>query len=209
MLRLDPKPEPVIWAASNRFGALPEKVVLDPAPRDPDFDDASLTENSRSSCPIEFVPYAVPQGRAGHPRDIAMLACDAFGVLPPVARLNPGGAACRRQRPRLLPGPVLRSCPADAPRQPAGRTAATRTLLRAARSGGLDGSPMRRDAMSRFGVRTMCPGVDPRLLDPVTCWPDPELLAAEIRPPAASRPTPGRDLPTAQTVRSTSLPRAC
>jgi phosphoenolpyruvate carboxykinase (ATP) len=92
VIGLDPGAEPVIWAASNRFGAILENVVVDPVTAEPDFADGSLTENTRSSYPLDFVPGAVPEGRAGHPRDIVMLTCDAFGVLPPIARLDPARA---------------------------------------------------------------------------------------------------------------------
>ncbi len=89
VIRLRREAEPEIWAASNRFGAILENVVLDPDTLEPDFDDASLTENSRSSYPLDFVPNASRDGLAGHPTDIVMLACDAFGVLPPISRLTP------------------------------------------------------------------------------------------------------------------------
>jgi phosphoenolpyruvate carboxykinase (ATP) len=64
-------------------------VVVDPERRVVDFDDDSVTENTRSSYPISFIDGAVPGGRAGHPRDIVFLTADAFGVLPPIARLDP------------------------------------------------------------------------------------------------------------------------
>jgi phosphoenolpyruvate carboxykinase (ATP) len=63
-------------------------VVADPVTRVIDLDDASLTENTRASYPIHFIPNHVPSGRAGHPRNIIFLTADAFGVLPPVARLS-------------------------------------------------------------------------------------------------------------------------
>ncbi len=89
VIHLDPEAEPVIYRASNRFGAILENVVLDPLTGRPDFDDARLTENTRSSYPLHFVPNREESGRAGHPRDIVMLTCDAFGVLPPISRLTP------------------------------------------------------------------------------------------------------------------------
>ncbi|MDF1587119.1 phosphoenolpyruvate carboxykinase [Rhodospirillales bacterium YIM 152171] len=92
VIRLDPEAEPEIWAASNRFGTILENVVLDPDSREPDFDSASRTENTRSSYPLPFIPNASENGRGGHPRDIVMLTADAFGVLPPIGRLSPGQA---------------------------------------------------------------------------------------------------------------------
>jgi phosphoenolpyruvate carboxykinase (ATP) len=89
VIRLDPRAEPEIWAASNRFGAILENVVLDPATLEPRFDDGSLAENTRASYPLEFVPNASRTGRAGHPASIVMLTADAFGVLPPLSMLAP------------------------------------------------------------------------------------------------------------------------
>ena len=89
VIRLDPQTEPEIWAASNRFGAILENVVLDPATGEPRYEDVSLTENTRSSYPLDFVPNASRTGRAGHPDTVVMLTADAFGVLPPVSLLSP------------------------------------------------------------------------------------------------------------------------
>jgi phosphoenolpyruvate carboxykinase (ATP) len=68
-----------------------ENVVLD-AGRVPDFNDGSLTENTRCAYPLDFIPNASKTGRAGHPRNVIMLTADAFGVLPPIARLTPSQA---------------------------------------------------------------------------------------------------------------------
>ena len=89
VIRLDPDQEPEIYRASTRFGTILENVVLDPLTAAADFDDATLTENTRSSYPLDFIPNASPTGRAGHPTNIVMLTCDAFGVLPPISRLTP------------------------------------------------------------------------------------------------------------------------
>ena len=67
-------------------------MVLDPDSRALDLDDASLTENTRGSYPIGFIDNAEPSGRGGHPKNIIMLTADAYGVLPPIARLTPDGA---------------------------------------------------------------------------------------------------------------------
>ncbi len=91
-IRLSAEAEPEIWAASNRFGSLLENVVLKPGTAEPDFDDARLTENTRSAYPLEFISNSSPAGRAGHPKNIVMLAADAFGVLPPIAKLTPSQA---------------------------------------------------------------------------------------------------------------------
>ena len=88
MIKLRQDAEPEIWAASHRFGTVIENVVMDPNTRELDVDDASLTENTRSAYPIDFLPNFVKSGMAGHPTNIVMLTSDAFGVLPPIAKLS-------------------------------------------------------------------------------------------------------------------------
>jgi phosphoenolpyruvate carboxykinase (ATP) len=87
-IRLSAEAEPEIYAATRRFGTVLENVVLDEN-RVPDFDDASLTENTRSAYPLHFIPNASAMGLAPHPKTIIMLTADAFGVMPPIARLTP------------------------------------------------------------------------------------------------------------------------
>jgi phosphoenolpyruvate carboxykinase (ATP) len=91
-IRLSKEAEPEIWDASNRFGTVLENVILDPATRVPDFDDGRLTENTRSAYPLDFISNASETGVAGHPKNIVMLTADAFGVMPPIARLTPSQA---------------------------------------------------------------------------------------------------------------------
>ncbi len=91
-IRLSPEAEPEIFAASSRFGAVLENVVLAPVTRAPDFDDESKTENTRSAYPLPFIPNASATGRAGQPKNVVMLAADAFGVMPPIAKLTPAQA---------------------------------------------------------------------------------------------------------------------
>jgi phosphoenolpyruvate carboxykinase (ATP) len=90
-INLSKEKEPQIWDAI-RFGAVVENVIVDPETREIDYDDASLTENTRVAYPLEFIPGFVPEGRAGHANTIVFLTADAFGVLPPIARLTPEGA---------------------------------------------------------------------------------------------------------------------
>ena len=92
MIRLSPEAEPQIYATSKRFGTLLENVVTDPDTRTLDFDDETLTENTRGAYPISFIDDWVSSGQAGHPRNLVMLTADAFGVLPPIARLSPAAA---------------------------------------------------------------------------------------------------------------------
>jgi phosphoenolpyruvate carboxykinase (ATP) len=87
-IRLSRNAEPEIYATTERFGTVMENVVIDPVTRVPDFDDASRTENTRCAYPLDFIANASTTGRAGHPKTIVMLTCDAFGVMPPIARLT-------------------------------------------------------------------------------------------------------------------------
>jgi phosphoenolpyruvate carboxykinase (ATP) len=90
-IRLSREAEPEIFEASNAFGTVLENVVLQDR-RVPDFDDGSLTENTRSAYPLDAIPNASETGRADHPKNIVMLCADAFGVLPPIAKLTPSQA---------------------------------------------------------------------------------------------------------------------
>ena len=87
-IHLSAKLEPMIWHAVNQFGSVLENVVVNPETRSPDFDDSSLTENSRAAYPLDFIPNYYPEGYAGHPENIFFLTADAFGVMPPLARLT-------------------------------------------------------------------------------------------------------------------------
>jgi len=88
VIRLAREAEPEIYAAARRFGTILENVAIDSATRTPDFDDASLTENTRACYPISHMPNASPTGMGEHPTNIIMLTADAFGVMPPIARLT-------------------------------------------------------------------------------------------------------------------------
>ena len=92
MINLDPKGEPEIYSASTRFGTILENVILDPVTAATDFFDGTLTENTRSSYPLDFIPNASATGIGRHPSNVVMLTCDAFGVLPPISRLRPDQA---------------------------------------------------------------------------------------------------------------------
>jgi phosphoenolpyruvate carboxykinase (ATP) len=87
-IRLSREGEPQIWNAI-RFGSVLENVVVDAATRRADYDDDTLTENTRAAYPLSHIPGAEPASRGGHPRRVLFLTCDAFGVLPPVAKLTP------------------------------------------------------------------------------------------------------------------------
>lgn len=89
VIDLSKKKEPEIYQASHQFGAILENVIYDPDSREIDFNDDSKTENTRSSYPIHFIPNASRTSQAGHPNHIVFLTADAFGVLPPISKLNP------------------------------------------------------------------------------------------------------------------------
>ena len=91
-IRLSAEAEPEIYAATSKFGVVLENVVYDPRTRALDFDDGSLTENTRVAYPLDVIANASPTGLGGFPRNVVMLTCDAFGVLPPIARLTPAQA---------------------------------------------------------------------------------------------------------------------
>jgi len=91
-IRLSAEAEPQIYAAIQRFGTVLENVVVEPDTRALDLDDDRYTENTRAAYPLSYIANAVPSGQGGHPRNIVMLTADAFGVLPPIARLSPAGA---------------------------------------------------------------------------------------------------------------------
>jgi phosphoenolpyruvate carboxykinase (ATP) len=89
MIRLSPEAEPEIFATTKRFGTVLENVVMDKDSRELDFNDNSLSENSRGSYPIEFIPNASKDNLGPVPKNIIMLTADAYGVLPPISRLTP------------------------------------------------------------------------------------------------------------------------
>jgi len=90
-IRLSEENEPQIFHAI-RFGCVLENVVLNPINRVPNYDDESLTENTRAAYPVDFIENCVIPGIGGHPRNLVFLTADAFGVLPPIARLTPDQA---------------------------------------------------------------------------------------------------------------------
>ncbi|HNN14669.1 MAG TPA: phosphoenolpyruvate carboxykinase (ATP) [Anaerolineales bacterium] len=92
VIGLSESAEPEIYATTRRFGTILENVPYDPVTRLIDLDDDSVTENTRASYPLEVINNAVPEKKAGHPKNIILLTCDASGVMPPIARLTPNQA---------------------------------------------------------------------------------------------------------------------
>ena len=89
VIRLSEESEPEIYETTRRFGTILENVAYDPIKRTLDLDDDSLTENTRAAYPLSHLPNIVPDKMGGHPSNVIFLTCDAFGVLPPIARLTP------------------------------------------------------------------------------------------------------------------------
>ena len=92
MIRLSPEAEPEIYATTKRFGTVLENVVIDPETRALDLDDATLAENTRGAYPIDFIPNCSADNMGPVPKNVIFLTADAFGVLPPIARLTPDQA---------------------------------------------------------------------------------------------------------------------
>jgi phosphoenolpyruvate carboxykinase (ATP) len=88
VINLSADGEPDIYRTTQMFGTILENVVLDASTRRVKFEDQSITENTRASYPLHYIPNFVPNGRGGHPKNIIFLTADAFGVLPPIARLT-------------------------------------------------------------------------------------------------------------------------
>jgi phosphoenolpyruvate carboxykinase (ATP) len=93
VIRLSAEHEPEIYATTRSYGTILENVVFDPVSRYIDLEDDSITENTRASYPLEFIPNIVPEGYVHtHPKNVIFLTCDASGVMPPIAKLNPAQA---------------------------------------------------------------------------------------------------------------------
>ena len=91
-INLSPEAEPEIFATTRRFATVVENMVFDPETLEIDFADDSLTANARCAYPLDYISNASATGLGGHPKNVIMLTCDAFGVLPPIARLTPAQA---------------------------------------------------------------------------------------------------------------------
>ena len=92
MIRLSAEAEPEIFATTKMWGTVLENVVMDPVTRELDLDDPTLAENSRGAYPLHYIPNACDKNVCGHPRNLVMLTCDAFSVMPPIAKLTPAQA---------------------------------------------------------------------------------------------------------------------
>jgi phosphoenolpyruvate carboxykinase (ATP) len=220
VVRLSPTAEPEIYKTTRTFGTILENVAIDEQGI-LDLDDASKTENTRAAYKLEQIANALPTKMAGHPQSVIFLTADAFGILPPIAKLSnaqalyyflsgftaklagtelgvttpePTFSTCFGQ-PFLPQHPKVYARMLDAKLEQHGSTVwllntgwtggpfgegermpihATRTMLSAALSGGLDDAELRVDALFGFEVPLAVPGVDAKLLDPRATWRDPE-----------------------------------
>jgi phosphoenolpyruvate carboxykinase (ATP) len=230
VIRLSAEAEPQIYATTHTFGTVLENVVVDENGI-LDLDSDAKTENTRAAYKLEQIANALPAKRAGHPSSIVMLTADAFGILPPIARLTRdqamfyflSGFTAKLAGTEIgvtEPQPTFSTCfgAPFLPQPPAvyaemlgekldqhrhatvwlvntGWTggpygeghrmpiAATRALLRAALSGGLDGVEYRIDPVFGFEVPVEVEGVESSLLEPRSTWSDPEAYdrkAAEL-----------------------------
>ena len=89
VIRLSSDGEPEIYATTKMFGTVLENVDVNPQTGAIDLDSQRITENTRASYPIHYIPNHVPEGMAGHPEHVVLLTCDAFGIMPPIAKLTP------------------------------------------------------------------------------------------------------------------------
>ena len=87
-IRIHKESEPEIYAATESFGTILENVAFDPRTRVPDYDSDEKTENTRAAYPVDLIPNAVMSGMGSHPHNVVFLSADAYGVLPPVSRLD-------------------------------------------------------------------------------------------------------------------------
>jgi phosphoenolpyruvate carboxykinase (ATP) len=221
VIRLSQELEPLIWGATRRFGTVLENVNIDTGTRRIDFDDQSYTENTRAAYPVGFLPNSVPSGQGQHPKNIFFLTADAFGVLPPIARLTPEqaiyyflsgytaklagtekglgkepqatfstcfGAPFMPLEPRVYAELLAQKISTHAPKVwlvNTGWTGGpfgvgkrislpyTRSLIRAALQGELDGVQMTCDPFFGLAIPGSCNGVPAEVLDPRRTWKDP------------------------------------
>jgi phosphoenolpyruvate carboxykinase (ATP) len=218
-IRLSSIYEPDIFSTTKRFGTVLENVDLDPVTRELNLDSERFTENTRGAYPLEFIGNADPTGMAGHPRNLVLLAADAFGILPPISRLTHAQAAYHflsGYTAKLAgtevgvkePSATFSTCfgAPFMPRQPGeyarmlvermerwgaqawlvntGWTGGpygtgermninhTRSMVRAALEGRLDGIPTVTDPIFGVQVPTHVPDVPAEVLQPRGTWPD-------------------------------------
>ena len=220
VIRLNAQEEPEIFARTQAFGTILENTVFDPVSRRLDLNDATVTENTRAAYPLALISYAVKPSVGGHPKNIVLLTCDAFGIMPPIAKLTTAQAlyhfisgysakvagtevglgkdpeatfsTCFGAPFMVLPPNVYARLLGEKIRKHDSRCwllntgwtggsfglgkrmkiSHTRTLLRAALSGGLDRVKTVVEPVFGFAVPVECPGVPSEVLQPRQTWHD-------------------------------------
>lgn len=219
VINLSPESEPDIFATTQMFGTVLENVVLNQPARTVDFGSQSITENTRASYPLHYIKNHVPSGRGGHPKNVVFLTADAFGVLPPIARLTPEQAmyyflsgytakvagtergvtepqatfsACfgavflvwHPTKYAEMLGALLRQHGSQVWLVNTGwsggaygtgkrmKLSYTRSMVRAALSGALDGTTYNTDPVFGLHIPTWVPDVPAEVLDPRGTWAD-------------------------------------
>jgi phosphoenolpyruvate carboxykinase (ATP) len=219
VINLSADSEPDIYQTTQMFGTILENVCLDPATKQVKFDDQSITENTRASYPLNYIPNFVKNGRGGHPKNVVFLTADAFGVLPPIARLSSEQAMyyflsgytaklAGTERGVTEPQATFSACfgavflvwhPTKYAKMLGKllnehgskvwlvntgwsggaygtgkrmKLSHTRSMVRAALSGVLDDSAVRKDPVFGLDVPTAIEGVPVEVLDPRGTWPD-------------------------------------
>ncbi|MEO5579483.1 MAG: phosphoenolpyruvate carboxykinase (ATP) [Gemmatimonadaceae bacterium] len=228
VISLSPTSEPDIYRTTQMFGTILENVVLDPTTKQVRFEDQSITENTRASYPLHYIPNNVPSGRGGHPSNVVFLTADAFGVLPPIARLSPEQAmyyflsgytakVAGTERGVTEPQATFSACfgavflvwpptkyadmLGDLLKQhnstvwlvntgwsggPYGvgkrmKLSYTRSMVRAALSGALDGTPEKIDPIFGLSVPIGVPDVPSSVLEPRHTWSDEKAYDAQAK----------------------------
>jgi phosphoenolpyruvate carboxykinase (ATP) len=228
VINLSPETEPDIYRTTQMFGTVLENVVLDPATKKVRFADQSITENTRASYPLNYIRNHVESGRGGHPRNVVFLTADAFGVLPPIARLTPEQAmyyflsgytakVAGTERGVKEPQPTFSACfgaaflvwhPTKYAKMlgnllsshkanvwlintgwsggPYGvgkrmKLAHTRAMVHAALAGELDSVTTNTDPVFGLAVPSEIKGVQSKVLNPRSTWPDPAAYDAQAK----------------------------
>ncbi len=190
VIKLSKEHEPQIWNAV-RFGTIVENVVFDNATRLMDFDDNSITENTRAAYPLTFIDNALIPSVGGHPKNIFFLTCDAFGVLPPVSRLSIEQAkeqyvlgytsrVAGTEAGVTEPSPTFSAC-FGSPFLPLApmKIPYTRAMITAALNGTLAKGEFVEDPNFGLAVPTECPGVPSDVLNPRNTWSDKDAYDAQ------------------------------
>ncbi len=187
MIDITPESEPEIHGTTEEFGTILENVIVDPDTREPDFSDDTITQNTRGSYPLHYIPNTSSDGRGGHPDHVLFLTYDAFGVLPPVSELSPAQAYAE------LLGQKIRRHDTDCWLVNTGMTGGpygvghrieldhTRAMVDAILDGTLGNGARTRDPVFGLSIPDRVPGVPDSVLTPRQTWDDPQAYDQHAR----------------------------